>query len=308
MAADPPARPKRGRSSLSDQLSPEPRDDVKRSTNKTVDIHLGNCHLIALGYINFGVDRIETRIRELLRRREQENNAVTRRRQGQGRRSRRHEQQVGSTLSPNIDWLFKVVQRARRFSEVVITGQLTRSVEGAAFRRTDLYNPVRAVEDFASFESHLPVELVQEIAWTPFAYSLEHLYLPARIHESMSTIFSDNAVCNWEYQELLDTYLRMTAGRLSDISPCYMDIWRTDVPSMALGGADGSAGLLNALITFAAVHVLPLKLDRDKSEERILMYYGAALSASRSGLVYDDARRATMLLLAHIEVRLRIEG
>ena len=134
------------------------------------------------------------------------------------------------------------------------------------------------------------------------------MYLPARIHESMSTIFSDNVVYNWEYQELLCTYLRMTASRLSDISPCYIDIWRTDIPAMALGRAEGSIGLLNALITFAAVHVLPLQNDRDKSEQRIRMYYGAALSASRSGLVYDDARLATMLILAHIEVRLRIEG
>jgi len=100
MAADPPARPKRGRNSSSDQLSPEPRDDVKRSTNKTVDIHLGNCQLIALGYINLGVDRIETRIRDLIRRNEQANTAVARRRKGQGRRSRRQEQEVGSALSP----------------------------------------------------------------------------------------------------------------------------------------------------------------------------------------------------------------
>jgi len=134
------------------------------------------------------------------------------------------------------------------------------------------------------------------------------MYLPARIHESMSTILADNTVYNWEYQELLHTYLHLTADRLSDISPCYMDIWRSYIPAMAFGGADGSTGLLNALITFAAVHVLPLQNDRDKSEQRIRMYYGAALSASRSGLIYDDARLATMLILAHIEVRLRIEG
>jgi len=133
------------------------------------------------------------------------------------------------------------------------------------------------------------------------------MYLPARIHESMSTIFSDNVVYNWEYQELLCTYLRMTASRLSDISPCYIDIWRTDIPAMALGRAEGSIGLLNALITFAAVHVLPMKFDREESERRILMYYGAALRASQSGSTYDDARLAAMLVLAHIEVRLRID-
>lgn len=203
--------------------------------------------------------------------------------------------------------MFKVIQRAKRFSEVIITGQLTRSVEGPGFRATDVFNPVQAFEDFASFKSHLPVELLQEIAWTPFIYSLHHMYLPARIHETMSTMLSDNSIYNWEYQELLHTYFHITADRLADTSPCYMDIWRSYIPAMAFGGTDGSKGLLNAIITFAAVHVLPLQMDRARGYRRIRMYYGAALSGCRSCLVYDDALLATMLILAHIEVYLRID-
>ena len=132
MAADPPARPKRGRNSSSDQLSPEPRDDVKRSTNKTVDIHLGNCQLIALGYINLGVDRIETRIRDLIRRNEQANTAVARRRKGQGRRSRRQEQEVGSALSP----ILTVVQ-GRSTSEAIFRDYHHRAI-GKKCRRCRL--------------------------------------------------------------------------------------------------------------------------------------------------------------------------
>jgi hypothetical protein len=204
--------------------------------------------------------------------------------------------------------LFKVIQRARRFSEVIITGHLTRNVEGTGFVPTEVFNPVQAFEDFASFESHLPVELLQEIAWTPFIYSLHHMYLPARIHESLSTMLSDNVDYNWEYQELLHTYFHITADRLADISPCYMDIWRSYIPAMAFSESDGSKGLLNAMITFAAVHVLPLQMDRARSHRRIHQYYGAALSACRSNLVYDDVHLATILMLAHIEVFSRINN
>jgi hypothetical protein len=92
---DPQAQPKRGRNSSADNSSPEPREDVKRSTNKTVDVHLGTCPLIALGHINLGLDRIEARIQELIRRSEQQKTAVARRRKGKGKRRARHEDEVG---------------------------------------------------------------------------------------------------------------------------------------------------------------------------------------------------------------------
>src|SRR5271156_1352198 len=94
-----PNRSKRGRQTSSDNSSPEPRDEVKRSSNKTVDVHLGNCPpppLLGPGLINSSVDRIEARIKELIRQNEQQNKAVASRRKGHGKRRQRHESEVGA--------------------------------------------------------------------------------------------------------------------------------------------------------------------------------------------------------------------
>lgn len=76
-----PNRSKRGRQLSSDNFSPEPRDEAKRSSNKTIDVHL---------------DRIEARIQELIRQNEDQNKAVVKRRKGHGKRRQRQESEVGA--------------------------------------------------------------------------------------------------------------------------------------------------------------------------------------------------------------------
>src|SRR5947207_180956 len=129
-------------------------------------------------------------------------------------------------------------------------GRRNRIVDGIDTRSASLpqeFNPLQAFQDFAAFIPHLPPELLREIPWTPFVYSLHHMYMPPHVHQSISWLISDHDSRNREYQELMQAYLHVSADRMADISPCYMDIWRSYIPSMAFGEG-GSVGLLSALV------------------------------------------------------------
>jgi Fungal specific transcription factor domain len=167
----------------------------------------------------------------------------------------------------------------------------------------DFY-PVQAFQDFAAFLPYLPPELLQEIPWTPFVYSLRHMYMPEPVHKSIAWLIADHDARNREYQELMHAYLHLSADRLADITPCYMDIWRSYIPSMAFD-MDKSHGLLSALVAFAALHIAPLQSDHEKGKDRAMGHYITALSWLREPQTLarlDDAVLATTLILAHFEV------
>ena len=167
------------------------------------------------------------------------------------------------------------------------------------------FTPVQATQDFASFLPYLPPELLQEIQLTPFVYSLGHMYMPPHVHQSIAWVISDHDARNREYQELMHAYIHVSADRLADISPCYMDIWRSYIPSMAFG-PNGSLPLLGAMCALAALHISSSQNDRGK--ERAWVHYHTAVSYLRlSENLFapelDDAVLATALILAHYEVR-----
>ena len=158
---------------------------------------------------------------------------------------------------------------------------------------------------------YLPPELLQDIPMAPFVYSLQYMYMPPRVHDSISWLISDHETRNREYQELMDAYLRLTADRLSHSTPCYLDIWRSYIPSMAFG-PNGSLALLNALVALAALHIAPLQSDHEKGRNRALGYYITALRHlhDSNNLIVerlDDAILATSLLFAHYEVTIKFE-
>ena len=192
---------------------------------------------------------------------------------------------------------------------IVRAGQRSRAVDGIDTRSlspTNDFSPVQAFQDFAAFVPYLPPELLQEIPWTPFVYSLRHMYMPAQVHKSISWLISDHDARNREYQELIHAYLHLTADRLAEASPCYMDIWHSYIPSMAFG-SNGSLGLLNALCAFAALHIAPLQYEQEKGKERALGLYITALrhhhdSDNLFAKQLDDSVLATALIFAHYEV------
>ena len=165
---------------------------------------------------------------------------------------------------------------------------------------------MQAFQDFAAFVPYLPPELLQEIPWTPFVYSLRHMYMPAQVHKGISWLISDHDARNREYQELMHAYLHLTADRLAEASPCYMDIWHSYIPSMAFG-ANGSLALLNALCAFAALHIAPLQYEEEKGKERAMGLYIIALRHHHNpdnlfAQQLDDAVLATAVIFAHYEV------
>ena len=145
-----------------------------------------------------------------------------------------------------------------------------------------------------------------EIPWEPFVYSLQHMYLPPSVHRSISWLITDHDARNREYQELMHAYLHLTAGRLADASPCYMDIWGSYIPSMAFG-ENGSLALLDAMVAVAALHIAHIQNDSGKAKERALIHYTTALQHHRNPeTLYapNDAVFATSLLFAYYEVPL----
>ena len=188
-------------------------------------------------------------------------------------------------------------------------GQRNRVVDGIDTRWVSQqdFSPVQALQDFAAFAPYLPSELLQEIPWTPFVYSLRHMYMPEQVHQSIAWLISDHDSRNREYQELMHAYLHLSADRMADISPCYMDIWRSYIPSMAFG-EEGSLALLSALVALAALHIASLQDDRDRGIQRAMGHYITSIGHLREAdtlltVKLDDAALATTLILAHYEVR-----
>jgi len=143
----------------------------------------------------------------------------------------------------------------------------------------------------------------------PFIYSARQMSLPPLSkHQNIAWIISEHQSLNRGYQELMHFYIHETATRLAAYSPCYVDLWRLYIPTMAFGPR-GSGALLNAMVALAALQLAPLQRDPDRGRERARRYYAAALQDHHSlggdqkGEA-DDAVLATKLLFAHFEVLL----
>ena len=164
--------------------------------------------------------------------------------------------------------------------------------------------PVEAFQDFAHFAPYLPPELHRDPLVMPFVYSIQHMFMPPVVHRSLASVYSDHDVRNRHYQELMHAYLHLTADRLADMSPCYIDFWRTYIPSMAFG-PNGSLALLNAMVALAALHIAPLQADDTRGKLRAWEFYHLALQHHRTAPDHsapDDWMLATSLILAHYEV------
>lgn len=134
---------------------------------------------------------------------------------------------------------------------------------------------------------------------------MQHMFMTPQIHRGISWQITDHDARNREYQELLHTYLHITADRMADISPSYLDAWRSYIPSMAFG-PNGHPALLEALVALAAIHLAPLQKDPERARKRASLHYHAALRYQRDDdFLYrlDDAVLATALVCAHYEVR-----
>lgn len=169
--------------------------------------------------------------------------------------------------------------------------------------------PIQPLQEGEPTITFLPPELLEEIPWRPFVYSLEYMYMPRQVHKSISWLISDSGVRNRLYQEFVNAYLHETADRLSHSSPCYIDLWRSYIPSMAFG-TNGSTALLNALVALAALQIAPRQADPEKGKERALGFYITALQNYRQtvGLIpaggdITDASLATTLIFAQFEVQ-----
>ena len=132
------------------------------------------------------------------------------------------------------------------------------------------------------------------------------MYMPAKVHHSISWLISDHDARNRSYQELMHAYLHLSADRLADATPCYLDIWHSYVPSMAFG-TNGSLGLLNALCALAAFQIAPLQYEPERGRERALGHYITALRHHHDpdnlfAPRLDEAVLATALVFAHYEV------
>ena len=190
---------------------------------------------------------------------------------------------------------------------VIRLGQRNRAVAGMDIRSPSPlgFNPVDAFQDFAPFVPYLPAELQQHPQVAPFVYSIHHMFMSPAVHTSLSMVYADHDERNRHYQELMHAYLHLTADRLADISPCYIDIWRTYIPSMAFG-PNGSLALLNAMVALAALHIAPLQADDKRGKIRAWEFYQLALQFQRentsSPRTPDDWMLATSLILAHYEV------
>jgi hypothetical protein len=130
--------------------------------------------------------------------------------------------------------------------------------------------------------------------------------LPLKIYKNIAWIKSENESLNRGYQELMHAYIYQTADRLAACSPCYIELWRSYIPTMAFGPR-GSGALLNAMVALAALQIAPLQRDPDIGRERAMRYYVAALQDNHSmdgdrNREPDDAMLATVLLFAHFEV------
>lgn len=139
----------------------------------------------------------------------------------------------------------------------------------------------------------------------PFIYSARRMSLPPSIHRShIAWIISDDKSLNRGYQELMHAYIHVTADRLAGFSPCYIELWRSYVPTMAFG-PHGSGALLNAMVALAALHIAPLQQDPNRGRDRAARYYSAALKEYHDIDLkgqFNDAALATVLLFAHFEV------
>lgn len=168
------------------------------------------------------------------------------------------------------------------------------------------YNPVKADQNFSAIAPYLPSKLLSEVPWTSFVYSTQHIDMPKQVHKSISWMISEHESRQREYQELMDTYFHVTVDRLADISPCYMDIWRSYIPSMAFG-PKGSPALLNAIVALSSLHIAPLQTDHEKGRLRAMgFYYTARRLHGDSGDLLEQqlggAVLATALIFAHFEV------
>lgn len=193
---------------------------------------------------------------------------------------------------------------------VIRLGQRNRAVDGIDYSRSPSpqnlnFMPAEAFQDFAHFAPYLPPELHRDPLIAPFVYSIQHMFMPPVVHRSLATVYSDHDVRNRHYQELMHAYLHLTADRLADMSPCYIDFWRTYIPSMAFG-PNGSLALLNAMVALAALHIAPLQADDTRGKLRAWEFYHLALQNHRQAPDHgppDDWMLATSLILAHYEVR-----
>src|SRR5271170_2628665 len=193
---------------------------------------------------------------------------------------------------------------------VIRLGQRNRAVDGVdIYTRSpsplqDMnFNPVEAFQDFTQFARYLPPELHEGPLIAPFVYSIQHMFMPPVVHRSLATVYSDHDVRNRHYQELMHAYLHLTADRLADMSPCYIDFWRSYIPAMAFG-PNGSLALLNAMVALAALHIAPLQADDSRGKLRAWEFYHLALQHQGNATASspDDWVLATSLILAHYEV------
>lgn len=104
----------------------------------------------------------------------------------------------------------------------------------------------------------------------------------------MTWIIPDSESRNRGYEELMHAYIHRTADRLAACSPCYIELWRSYIPTMAFG-VHGSGALLNAMVALSALHLAPLQQDHTKGKERAVRYY---LVASQE---YHDMKRSDQL-------------
>src|SRR5271154_3623273 len=151
-------------------------------------------------------------------------------------------------------------------------------------------------------------EFPPEPSQSPFIYSARHMTLPVSIHKSIAWIIPDTESRSRGYQELMHAYLHQTADRLAACSPCYIELWRSYVPTLAFG-LHGSGALLNAMVALAALHLAPLLQEPPKGRERAVRYYFVALQEYHDMKRSDqltDAGLATVLLFAHFEVSVSI--
>lgn len=173
-------------------------------------------------------------------------------------------------------------------------------------------NPANPYTNSDGLDSQLAViqtphiEFPPEPLQTPFIYSAQHMSLPLSIRRNIPWITLANGSRDG-YQELMHAYIHKAADRLAAISPCYIELWRSYVPTMAFG-PQGSGALLNAMVALAAWHIASSQRDPDRGHERATRYYFAGLQEHHrldaDGKIYDDAGLATLLLFAQFEVTL----
>ncbi|KAL7271209.1 hypothetical protein RUND412_006046 [Rhizina undulata] len=104
-------------------------------------------------------------------------------------------------------------------------------------------------------------------------------------------------------QELMSAYLKVSAKRLADTSPSYIDLFRKYVPAMA----HDSPALLEAMLALAAVNIGLMRKDSRLISVDAALHYHRALRHHIAALEDPESRAkdallATSILLSHYEI------